>query len=210
MVRTVLLGLTALGLAACSQEGSIESGGVIVARDLCPQVAIPAGTGSITLFTMPGNTTQDALDVTAAITNVSPQCYENASEIVSVTSYDVYAQRRQAGPARTVSLPVFNTVMRGGEAVISKKVGQVTLQFPEGGLRAEASGQAQASISRAAATLPADVRRELTRKRKAGDVDAAIDPLSKPEIRAAVANASFEQLIGFQLTADQLRYNATR
>ena len=39
---------------------------------------------------------------------------------------------------------------------------------------------------------------------------AAIDPLSDPAIRDAVANATFEHLVGFQLTQEQLRYNATR
>jgi hypothetical protein len=29
-------------------------------------------------------------------------------------------------------------------------------------------------------------------------------------VRAAVAAATFEHLVGFQLTQDQLRYNATR
>ena len=62
----------------------------------------------------------------------------------------------------------------------------------------------------AAATLPEDVRKELTRERKADDPDAAIDPLSNPTIRDAVARATFEHLIGFQLTDAQLRYNATR
>ena len=34
--------------------------------------------------------------------------------------------------------------------------------------------------------------------------------MNKPEIRDAVARATFEHLIGFQLTQEQLRYNATR
>ena len=51
---------------------------------------------------------------------------------------------------------------------------------------------------------------ELTRRRKAGDEDAAVDPLTQPEIRQAVASASFEALVGFQLTEAQLKYNATR
>ena len=55
-----------------------------------------------------------------------------------------------------------------------------------------------------------DVRRELTRERKPGDADASIDPMSDPKIRDAVARATFEHLIGFQLTPEQLRYNATR
>jgi len=41
-------------------------------------------------------------------------------------------------------------------------------------------------------------------------VDAALDPLADPDIRAAVQKASFELLVGFQLTDEQLKYNATR
>jgi hypothetical protein len=58
--------------------------------------------------------------------------------------------------------------------------------------------------------LPEDIQRELTRERRAGERDAAIDPLADPAVRDAVAKATFEQLIGFQITQDQLRYNATR
>jgi hypothetical protein len=65
-------------------------------------------------------------------------------------------------------------------------------------------------VSRAAATLPSEVRDRLTKKRKAGDEDAALDPLADPQVRTAVASASFEALVGFQLTPDQLKYNATR
>ena len=61
-----------------------------------------------------------------------------------------------------------------------------------------------------AVELPEEVRRELTRERKAGDPNAAVDPLSDPKIRDAVDRANFEHLVGFQLTQDQLRYNATR
>jgi hypothetical protein len=76
--------------------------------------------------------------------------------------------------------------------------------------RASTTGTASASISRAAATLPADVRERITRKRKAGDEDAAVDPLANPAVREAVQRASFELLVGFQLTDAQLQYNATR
>ena len=64
--------------------------------------------------------------------------------------------------------------------------------------------------ARAAATLPADIRAKLTRRRKAGEQDAATDPLTQPDVRQAVLRASFEALVGFQLTDEQLRYNATR
>ena len=65
-------------------------------------------------------------------------------------------------------------------------------------------------IDRAAATLPADIRERITRRRRAGEAEAAIDPLNEPDVRAALARASFELLIGFQLTDDQLAYNARR
>ena len=65
-------------------------------------------------------------------------------------------------------------------------------------------------VSRAAATLPDSVRHELTRERKPGELEAAIDPLSDPAIRSAVAKATFEHLVGFQMTEEQLGYNATR
>ena len=73
-----------------------------------------------------------------------------------------------------------------------------------------ATAQAVGDVERAAATLPPEVREQSTRKRKAGDEDAATDPLTKPEVRAAVLRATFEALVGFQLTDAQLRYNATR
>jgi hypothetical protein len=34
--------------------------------------------------------------------------------------------------------------------------------------------------------------------------------MSDPAVRAAVANATFEHLVGFQLSEQQLRYNVTR
>ena len=63
---------------------------------------------------------------------------------------------------------------------------------------------------RADATLPPTIEQRLNRKRKAGDADAAIDPMSEPAIRNAVSKASFELLVGFELSEDQLAYNATR
>ena len=58
--------------------------------------------------------------------------------------------------------------------------------------------------------MPADVEERLNRRRKPGDADAAIDPMTEPAIRAAVSKARFELLVGFQLSNDQLAYNVTR
>ena len=203
-----------LALAGCSREGELvinEGVGIQAVRSTCPAVGIPDYTGDITTFRAPGSTTQADLDVTAAITNLRSTCDETAGErVYSQASFDVVARRADTRGARTVTLPYFSTVLRGGSQVVTKRVGQVTLQFADGAERAQASAVAGAYVDRASATLPADVREQITRKRKAGDPDAALDPLADPAVRAAVQRATFELLVGFQLTEDQLRYNATR
>jgi hypothetical protein len=78
------------------------------------------------------------------------------------------------------------------------------------GKRKQAQGRAASTVNRAEATLPESVRKLLTKKRKAGQADAATDPLGLPEVRTALAKASFELVVGFQLTDAQLAYNATR
>ena len=206
--------LTALALvllaAACSREGQLTERGIYVTRSICPQVGIPAATGDITLFNPANRTDAAALDVTATITNLRTTCDDTGANVVSTVTFDVLATRRDAGEARSVVLPYFTVAMQGGEQVVAKKVGNIGLNFAAGNTRAQTSGQATIQVSRAVATLPADVRKELTRERKASDPNAAIDPLSDPKIRDAVARATFEHLIGFQLTQEQLRYNATR
>ena len=59
--------------------------------------------------------------------------------------------------------------------MVSKQVGKVTLNFADGQARAQAHAEAGAYVDRAAATLPEDVREKITRPRKAGDADAAVD-----------------------------------
>jgi hypothetical protein len=89
-------------------------------------------------------------------------------------------------------------------------LGTIRLTFADGQTRAQTRGTATGIVNRAAATLPPEIEERLTRKRKAGDADAAVDPLANPDVRAAVQKASFELLIGFQLSEAQLQYNATR
>ncbi|MDO9490306.1 MAG: hypothetical protein Q7J32_18185, partial [Sphingomonadaceae bacterium] len=71
-------------------------------------------------------------------------------------------------------------------------------------------GSAQAQVNRTAASLSAEMRERITRKRKPGDADAAIDPLADPEVRTAVRAATFEVLVGFQLDEAALAYNVTK
>jgi hypothetical protein len=197
-------------LSACSRKGQIENGGVYITRSACPQVGIPAATGDITLFSPPQSRDASAIDVTASITNLFNNCNETGDQVVSNAAFDVVAVRRDAGPARQVVLPFFSVAVQGGSQIVAKRIGQVTLNFPAGSQRAQARGQAVIWVDRSAATLPANVRDILTRRRKAGEVEAAIDPLSDPAVRAAVARATFEHLVGFQMSAEMLRYNATR
>ncbi len=200
-------------LAGCKSEGDIvvqEGVGISALRSVCPAVGIPDHTGDITLFSPAGTTTADAIDVTAVITNVRSNCDETGAEVYSNASFEVRGLRRDTNGARTVELPYFSSVVRGGSSVIAKRLGSVTLNFADGEARASAVGTAGAVVDREEATLPSDIRQIITRQRRSGDSDAAIDPLTRPEVRAALARASFELLVGFQLTEDQLAYNVTR
>lgn len=204
------LTLALLTTAACSRSGELVAGGVYTKRTGCPQVAIPGATGDITLFDPAGNTTAAAIDVVATITNLRSTCTEDTQNLVSTATFDVVATRRDPSQPRQVVVPFYSVAVQGGTEVVAKKVGAVALNFAAGSVRAQSNSQSVVRVARSAAALPEDVRRELTRERKPGDADAAVDPLSDPKIRDAVARATFEHLVGFQLTPEQLRYNATR
>ena len=197
-------------LAGCTRKGNLEDNGIYTVRSACPQVAIPAATGDVTLFDPAGNTSASAIDVEASITNLRDNCQDSGAEIISNATFSVVATRRNPAEARQVVLPFFDVVVQSGNKVVAKRVGQVALSFAAGSVRAETTAQATARVSRASATLPDNVREILTRPRKVGDADAAIDPMNDPGVRDAVAKATFQHLVGFELNQDQLRYNATR
>ena len=90
--------------------------------------------------------------------------------------------------------------MQGNTNVVAKRVSQVGLHFADGQLsRHHAPAPATSQVLRSAATLPEDIRRQITRERRAGDPDAAVDPMADPAVRAAVDRARFEVLLGFEL-----------
>ncbi len=208
--------LSAIALAAaltgCAREGELvvsQGVGVTSVLTSCPSVGIPDYTGDVTTFAG-DQPVASALDVSAAMTNLRSTCDESGENVYSEASFDVVARRTETSGARTVTLPYFVTVLRGGSAVVTKRVGEVTLTFADGEARAMASGKAGSFVNRASATLPDDIRERITRKRRPGDVDAALDPLADTEVKAAIARTRYEMLVGFQLTEDQLKYNATR
>jgi hypothetical protein len=207
----LLLAVSATTLAACARTGELDAtGGVSAVRSACPTVGVPAGTGDVTLFDPPTSQAESAIDVVANMTQVRGTCNDTGPDIGTAITFVVQARRTRFEAARDVQLPYFVTVVRGGGNVVAKQVGSVQLHFDAGQPRAQASGTASTTVSRAEATLPQEIRDRLTRRRKAGDEDAAVDPLTQPEVRTAVAKASFEALVGFQLNDAQLRYNATR
>lgn len=210
----VLLGAASvLTLSSCGRDGELEIGagvGVSVTRSGCPTVAVADGTGDLTLFTPGAAEDANAIDVVAVLTKIRANCNSGTDKIYSTADFEVQARRNDTRGARSLTLPYFTTVVQGGSAVISKRVGQVILQFADGADRAVVTGQAASYIDTAAARLPEEIVQKITKKRRAGDPDAALDPLADPQVKAALTRSSFEMLVGFQLTEDQLRYNLTR
>lgn len=203
----------ALALSGCGgKRGELvvdDAVGVTALRDPCPRVGVPDYTGDVTLFTAPGRTDSASIDVEAAITNVRAQC-SGDNKLYSVATFDVLARRTDPRGARRVELPYFSTVMRGGNVVVAKRVGKIVIDFADGQSRASARAQGAAYVDRAEASLPEEIVKRISRKRRAGDADAATDPLSQPDVKAALARATFELLVGFQLTDAQLQYNVRR
>lgn len=215
MFRTRVLPALALAaaLAGCAREGELvfdQGVGITSVLTNCPAVGIPDYTGDVTTFRTAGDPTFANLDMTASITNLRSTCDDTTERVYSEATFDVRARRSDVRGARSVTLPYFVTVLQGGSAVVTKRVGEVTLTFADGQERAQATAKAGSFVDRSAASLPEDIRQRITQRRRPGDPEAALDPLAAPEVRAAIARTRFEMLIGFQLTEDQLAYNATR
>ncbi len=202
--------LLLLGLAACAREGDIQQTGILTSYTACPPVAVLAPAGDVTLFDPASSRDATAIDVVASITNVRSTCNETGENIITEVTFEVQARRRDNRGARSVTVPYFTTVVQANTNVVAKRVRQVTLIFADGAYRTSTAGAATSRVLRSAATLPDDIRRQITRQRRPGAPDAAIDPMADPAVRAAVERARFEVMLGFELTPDQLRYNATR
>ncbi len=212
--RKLLLASTgAVLVAGCARDGELvldQGVGITAVRSACPAIGVPDYTGDVTLFRGAGDRTANDIDVTAAITNLRSSCNDSGARVYSEATFDVLARRTDVRGARRVELPYFATVLRGGSAVQTKRIGTVVLDFADGQERTRTSAKAGSFVDRAEASLPEDIRERITRRRKAGDPDAALDPLADPQVRAALNRATFELLIGFQLNEQQLAYNATR
>jgi hypothetical protein len=202
--------LTLIVLAGCAKSGDLTESGIITNYSACPPAAIPAPAGDITYFNPADSRDASAIDVVATMSNVRGSCAENGDRLVTNVAFEVFGQRRDPRGARDVTIPYFATVVQSGTNVVSKRIAQITLHFADGAQRAQAAGSATSYVQRSAATLSPEVRQQITARRRPGDPNAALDPLSDPVVRSAVERARFELLVGFELTPDQLRYNATR
>ena len=194
--------------AACSNQDNP----LRVKRSVCPAAGVLLNTGDVTLFSPVDSRDANAIDVSAAITDVRSGCSDQkgSATVTNSITFDVVAQRRQTQGARDVTLPWFAAVIRAGDKMVSKQVGQVTLHFADGQARALATASARADVARSATKLPEAVAAKLSKARRPTDLDAVIDPMSNPETRDAVRNASFELVVGFQLTPSQLAYNVSK
>lgn len=210
-----LLSLPMLVLAGCTKNhGELvvdDTVGVTALRSPCPLVEIPEMTGDVTLLA-PGRTDAGAIDVVAAITNLRSSCDAamHLPQLTTTIDFDVVARRSDTHGARHVELPYFTAIQRGGASTVAKHVATIAIDFADGQDRVTVHGKTGTTIARSEATLPLEMRNRLMRKRQAGDADAAVDPLSQPDVKAALAKATFEALVGFQLTDKQFAYNATR
>ncbi len=202
--------LAAMGLGAAALVAGCNTNPLLVERSQCPAVAVPYHVGSVTRFDPPQSRNADAIALTAQITDLQGNCIEGAEFLTTEVNFVVAGQRRVKGPAKQVYLPMFVALAQGGNVLVSKQITGVQLDFAEGALRAEARGGGRADVHRSAVTLPPEMLERITRKRDADDPEALTDPLSDPQVRAAVRAASFEVLVGFQLDDASLAYNVAR
>ena len=96
--RSLVLISLVLATAACAGRKEYQDGGVYTRRTVCPQVAIPAATGDVTLFRPSGRTDAAAIDVVATITNVRSTCNETGESIIRPPAS--MSSRRAATPPR--------------------------------------------------------------------------------------------------------------
>ena len=204
MRNLVLVVALAAAVAGCQRNP------LIVKRSPCPAVAVPTYLGDATIFSAGGAADARNIDVTATITNLRETCLQGEEKLTTDITFDVMARRSEPGPARSLTLPVFATIVQGGNLVVSKQMAPVTVNFAQGQTRAAASGGVRTNVARSATTLSPEMQAKVTRKRKPTDADAAVDPLADPQVKAALRAVSFEVLVGFQLDDAGLAYNVTK
>ena len=155
----IVIGLAA-AVAGCQRNP------LMVKRSPCPAVAVPTYLGDMTLFGPGGASDAKNIDVVATITNVRENCLQGDEKLTTDITFDVVARRNEAGPARSLTMPVFATIVQGGNLVVSKQPAPVVVNFAEGQTRAVGRGGLRTNVARSATTLPLDIQDKVGRKRK--------------------------------------------
>lgn len=191
--------LTNIGaiLGGCMILAACQSNPLKITRSFCPAVALVKHANSGTWFTQPVASAQ-AIDLTAQIYDLESNCAEDGALLRTDVSAVISAQRREAGPARSIDVPYFVAISRDGDQLLSKQLKVAQLTFAEG----QVATSTAISVS---TTLDSQIARD------------AAEPL-KPEeqsrgpivVETVTPPTAFEVLLGFQLSYAQAHYNLTR
>jgi hypothetical protein len=189
MKMTKLLPLLTLPLllVGCASGNPLE-----VRRTSCPALSVPTYTGTLTRFSQAGRYDAQDVQMVASIGELSDNCAENADGVNTAVSFKITATRPDKGPAQSVQLPYFITVLKDGETVIAKQVYGAALNFADGAMAGNASQVV--TVKTPDVPLP-------PRPKKNNEVDEFAPP-PKPAV--------YEILVGFQLSEADAVYNISK
>lgn len=184
--RLPLLTLPLL-LVGCASGNPLE-----VRRTSCPALSVPTYTGTLTRFSQAGRYDAQDVQMVASIAELKDNCAENADGVNTAVSFNIMASRPDKGPAQSVQLPYFITVVKDGETVIAKQVYGASLNFADGAMTG--------NVSQVVTVKTPDVPLP-PRPKKNTEIDEFAPP-PKP--------AMYEILVGFQLSDADAVYNISK
>lgn len=192
LYRFISLAVVAAMLAGCS------SNPLQITRSICPAAAVARNVSDLTQFSPPTSRDADAITLTATFSDMAVKCSEKGSRIFSDLSVTIAGQRASAAGDQTISVPYFVAVVKGGQTLLSKQLYSANLDFKAGQVRAHTTQTVRADISRSAAIDAL------------GPAPKASKDASDPFVETVQKASPFEMVIGFQLTDDQIIYNARK
>jgi hypothetical protein len=177
-----------LALAGCA------SNPLIVRRTSCPAVAVVKNASTMTRFSTQGRYDAQDVQLTAMISNIQPSCVERRDGAVTAVRFEILAARRAAAGVQEVQLPYFIMLVKDGQTILAKQIYGTSVRFEENG--SNAAVLQTVSVISPLVPLP-----ERPKRSKEEEYDEFAPP-PKP--------ATYEVLIGFQLTDAEAAYNVGR
>ncbi len=174
-------------LVGCASGNPLE-----VRRTSCPALSVPTHTGTLTRFSQAGRFDAQDVQLVATISGLNDNCTENDSGVNSVVSFNITVSRPDKGPAQSVQLPYFITVVKDGETIIAKQIYDASLNFADGAMAG--------TINQAVTVKTPDVPLPPMPKKNT-EIDEFAPP-PKP--------AMYEILVGFQLSEADAVYNISK